>query len=124
MVMFECRLGEACRGCHEAVVGVLSGCNDVRGFGLSDDGSPAVADVLLVTGAVRPSDEQSLRRSFFLAPDRVRVVSLGDCSLGVRSDQDDRSGVAAREVLPVGTEIPGCPPSAERIEAVFREIIS
>jgi len=80
-------------------------------------------DALMVTGAVTRNMAEPLRRTYAAVPGPKRVVAVGDCArdCGVFAGAYGVAG-AARDIVPVDAEVPGCPPRPEAIVAAVREL--
>jgi len=106
----------SCNGCDIEILAVLTPRYDVERFGIKLVGSPRHADVLLVTGPVARSMEDSVKRIYSQVPDPKVVMVVGNCGAegGVFHEAYSLIG-PVDQVIPVDVYVPGCPPRPEAI---------
>jgi len=106
----------SCNGCDIEILAVLTPRYDVERFGMRLVGSPRHADVLLVTGPVARSMEDSVRRIYAQIPDPKVVIAVGNCGAegGVFHEAYSLVG-PIDQIIPVDVYVPGCPPRPEAI---------
>jgi len=106
----------SCNGCDIEILAVLTPRYDVERFGIKLVGSPRHADVLLVTGPVGRSMEDSVRRTCAQVPDPKVVMAVGNCGAdgGVFFEAYSLIG-PIDQIIPVDVYVPGCPPRPEAI---------
>jgi NADH-quinone oxidoreductase B subunit len=106
----------SCNGCDIEILASLTPRLDAERFGVKLVGSPRHADILICTGGVTWSMEETLRRTYAQMPDPKFVVVIGSCgstggvfegAYGIRNGVD--------KVIPVDLYVPGCPPKPEAI---------
>jgi membrane-bound hydrogenase subunit mbhJ len=106
----------SCNGCDIEILAVLTPRYDVERFGIQLVGSPRHADVLLVTGPVARSMEDSVRRVYAQVPDPKVVMAVGNC--GIEGDVFHKAYSLVGpidQIIPVDVYVPGCPPRPEAI---------
>ncbi|MET7768811.1 oxidoreductase [Nocardia sp. NPDC005366] len=113
----------SCNGCEVEISGAFGPVYDVERYGARLVASPRHADALLVTGVVTRNMAEPLRRTLGATPQPRLVIACGDCALnrGVFADAYGVVG-AVGDVVDVDVEIPGCPPSPDRIVAALRSV--
>lgn len=113
----------SCNGCEVEIGAAFGPVYDAERYGARLVASPRHADALIVTGAVTRNMAEPLRRTYAAVPAPKRVVAVGDCArnCGVFAGAYGVAG-AARDVVPVDAEVPGCPPRPEAIVAAVREL--
>lgn len=113
----------SCNGCEVEISGAFGPVYDAERFGARLVASPRHADALLVTGVVTLNMAQPLRNTLAATPAPRLVIACGDCALN-RGVFGDAYGVvgAVGEVIPVDVEIPGCPPSPDKVVAALRSV--
>lgn len=106
----------SCNGCDIEILAVLTPRYDVERFGIRLVGSPRHADVLLVTGPVARSMEETVRRIYAQVPDPKVVMAVGNCGAegGVFHEAYSLVG-PIDQIIPVDVYVPGCPPRPEAI---------
>ncbi len=106
----------SCNGCDIEIVATLTPRYDLERFGVTLQGSPRHADVLLCTGPVTLQSRDRLRRIYEQMPDPKFVVAIGSCATSGGAFQGCYNVVGhIDEVIPVNAYIPGCPPRPEAI---------
>ena len=108
--------GGSCNGCELEIHALNNPIYNIEGLGIRFVASPRHADLLLVTGPISRHMETALRRTYDATPDPKIVVAVGDCGCtgGVFGENYASLGRVAN-VLPVNVQVPGCPPSPERL---------
>jgi Ni,Fe-hydrogenase III small subunit len=111
----------SCNGCEVEIASAFGPVYDAERYGARLVASPRHADALLVTGPVTRNMRVALRRTHEAVPAPKVVVALGDCArgCGVFAGAYGVAG-AVDDVVPVDTEVPGCPPEPEAIVAALR----
>src|ERR1022692_4938043 len=106
----------SCNGCELEIHALNNPIYNIEGLGIKFVASPRHADMLLVTGPVSRHMETALRRTYEATPDPKWVVAVGDCACtgGVFGESYASAGRVAN-VIPVDVQVPGCPPTPERI---------
>lgn len=106
----------SCNGCDIEIVSALTPRYDIERFGITLQGSPRHADVLLATGAVSRAMAPRLRKVYDQMATPKIVVAIGGCGIdgGVYQNCYNHLG-GLDKVLPVDLYIPGCPPRPEAI---------
>ncbi len=106
----------SCNGCDIEILTLLTPRYDVERFGIMLVGSPRHADVLLVTGPVGRSMEDSVRRVYEQTPDPKVVMAVGNCGAegGVFHEAYSLVG-PIDQIIPVDVYVTGCPPRPEAI---------
>jgi len=106
----------SCNGCDIEILAVLTPRYDVERFGIRLVGSPRHADVLLVTGPVARSMEETVKRIYAQVPDPKLVIAVGNCGAegGVFHEAYSLVG-PIDQIIPVDVYVPGCPPRPEAI---------
>jgi membrane-bound hydrogenase subunit mbhJ len=106
----------SCNGCDIEILAVLTPRYDVERFGIMLVGSPRHADVLLVTGPVARSMEDSVRRVYAQVPDPKVVMVVGNCGAEGDVFHEAYSLIGpVDQIIPVDVYVPGCPPRPEAI---------
>ena len=114
-----------CNACElelHALAGVLYG---LERLGLRFVGSPAEADVLLVTGPLTRTLREALDAAYAATSDPKWVVALGDCAVdgGVfKGSYAVEGGIGA--AVPVDLVIRGCPPPPAQILAGLAALVA
>jgi NADH-quinone oxidoreductase B subunit len=106
----------SCNGCDIEIVATLTPRYDVERFGITLQGSPRNADVLICTGPVTLQSRDRLKRIYAQMPEPKFVVAVGSCATSGGVFQGCYNVVGhIDEVIPVNVYIPGCPPRPEAI---------
>ncbi len=110
----------ACNGCDIEVVDALTPRFDLERAGVTKQGSPRHADVLVVTGAVTLQVRDRLVQIYEQMSEPKFVVAVGACACsgGVFKDCYCVTG-GVDSVIPVDVYVPGC---AVRPEALISAI--
>lgn len=113
----------SCNGCEIEISGCFSPVYDAEQYGARLVASPRHADGLLVTGVVTQNMLQPLRDAYAATPAPKVVIAVGDCArnCGMFAGSYAVAG-AARDVVPVDLEVPGCPPSPSQIIEALRQV--
>lgn len=113
----------SCNGCEVEIAAAFGPVYDAERFGARLVASPRHADALLVTGVVTRNMAEPLRNTVEATPRPRRVIACGDCALnrGVFAPAYGTVG-AVGDVVGVDVEIPGCPPTPDRILAALRSV--
>jgi Ni,Fe-hydrogenase III small subunit len=113
----------SCNGCEIEVGQAFGPVYDAERYGARLVASPRHADVVLVTGVVTRNMAEPLRRTVEATPKPRVVVAVGDCAIdcGAFAGGHGVAG-AARDVVPVDLDVPGCPPEPADVVAALRRI--
>ncbi|MEZ4666372.1 MAG: NADH-quinone oxidoreductase subunit B family protein [Anaerolineae bacterium] len=106
----------SCNGCDIEILATLTPRYDMERFGVTLQGSPRHADVLICTGPVTRQSRASLIRTYQQMPEPKFVIAVGSCGIsgGVFHTCYNVIG-HIDEVIPVDVYVPGCPPRPEAI---------
>lgn len=106
----------SCNGCELEIHALNNPIYNIEGLGIRFVASPRHADMLLVTGPVSRHMETALRRTYDATPTPKFVVAVGDCGCtgGIFGESYASAGRVSN-VIPVDVQVPGCPPSPERL---------
>jgi Ni,Fe-hydrogenase III small subunit len=106
----------SCNGCELEIHALINPIYNIEGLGIRFVASPRHADMLLVTGPVSRHMETALRRTYDATPAPKVVVAVGDCGCtgGIFGESYASAG-RVNNVVPVDVQVPGCPPSPERL---------
>jgi NADH-quinone oxidoreductase B subunit len=106
----------SCNGCDIEILATLTPRYDIERFGITLQGSPRHADVLICTGPVTLQSRERLKRIYEQMPEPKFVVAVGSCAISGGAFQGCYGVVGhIDEVIPVNAYIPGCPPRPEAI---------
>ena len=111
LALFAAPVAE-CGGCTLELQALRGTLYRLARLGLGFVGTPAQADVLLVSGALTGAMAEPLRRAWEAASDPKWVVGIGDCAGDgglFRGAYPVLGGIG--EAVPVDLLVPGCPPS-------------
>jgi formate hydrogenlyase subunit 7 len=113
----------SCNGCEIEIAAAFGPVYDAERYGARLVASPRHADALLVTGVVTHNMAEPLRRTLEATPTPRLVLAIGDCALncGALSGGYGVAG-AAKDVVDVDLEVPGCPPEPAQIVAALRQV--
>jgi Ni,Fe-hydrogenase III small subunit len=113
----------SCNGCELEIGSAFGPHYDAERYGARLVASPRHADALLVTGPVTHNMATPLRKTFDATPEPKLVVAVGDCACdcGVFNGAYGVAG-AVKDVVPVDSEIRGCPPEPAVIVAELRRL--
>lgn len=106
----------SCNGCELEIHALNNPIYNIEGLGIRFVASPRHADMLLVTGPVSRHMETALERTYHATPDPKIVVAVGDCGCtgGIFGENYACRGRVAN-VIPVDVQVPGCPPTPQRL---------
>lgn len=97
---------------------------NLEGVGIRFVASPRHADMLPVTGPVSVNMEEALKRAYDAMPDPKWVVAVGDCGgCGGIFGKSYASRAAIAEIVPVNSNVLGCPPSPAAILSTILETV-
>lgn len=115
----------SCNGCEIEVAAAFNPVYDAARYGARLVASPRHADAFLVTGVVTAHMAEAVRRTIDAAPEPRVVVACGDCAVngGVFTDGYNVVGPVS-SVATTDLEIPGCPPTPDRIVDALRRLTS
>lgn len=102
--------------CEQELVALGNSFYDVERFGVRFVASPRHADMLVVSGPVSRNMKRALVETYEATPDPKIVVALGDDAIdgGIfKGSYAVLDGVS--KVIPVNYQIPGDPPSPQKI---------
>ena len=113
----------SCNGCEIEVAAAFGPVYDADRYGARLVASPRHADVVLVTGVVTHNMAEPLRLTVEATPHPRMVIALGDCArdCGMFRGAYGVAG-AARDVVHVDLEVPGCPPEPAAIVEALRRV--
>lgn len=113
----------SCNGCEVEIAQAFGPVHDAPRYGARLTASPRHADGLLVTGVVTVNMEGPLRRTLEATPEPRVVIACGDCAVDGGGLLDGYAVVGPlRAVVEPDLEVPGCPPSPERIVEALRRV--
>jgi len=102
--------------CEQELVALSNSFYDVERFGIHFVASPKHADMLLVTGPLTRNMAKAVKSAYESTPNPKIVVAVGDDAINggiFKGSYAVLDGVDS--VLPVDYQIPGDPPSAQKI---------
>jgi NADH-quinone oxidoreductase B subunit len=106
----------SCNGCDIEILATLSPHYDVERLGITLQGSPRHADILICTGPVTRQARERLRRIYEQMPDPKFVIAIGSCAISGGVFRGCYNIVGhIDQVIPVDVYVPGCPPRPEAI---------
>ena len=106
----------SCNGCDIEIVAALTPRYDIERFGITLQGSPKHADVLVCTGTVTRGMAPRLRQVYSQMADPKFVIAIGGCGIDGGVYQNCYNGLGGLDkVIPVALYVPGCPPRPEAI---------
>lgn len=111
--------------CEQELVALGNSFYDVERYGVHFVASPRHADMLMVTGPVTRNMREALIRTYEAMPKPKIVVAVGDDAVdgGIfRGSYAVLDGAEA--VVPVDYQIPGDPPSPEKILSALLSILN
>jgi Ni,Fe-hydrogenase III small subunit len=113
----------SCNGCEIEIGAAFGPVYDAERYGARLVASPRHADALVVTGVVTRNMAEPLRRTYQAVPAPKVVIAVGDCArdCGAFAGAYGVAG-AAKDIVPVDAEVPGCPPRPQAIVAALREL--
>ena len=102
--------------CEQELVALSNSFYDIERFGIHFVASPRHADMLLVTGPVTRNMAEAVKRAYEATPEPKIVVAVGDDAIdgGIFKDSYAVLG-GVDSVLPVNYQIPGNPPTPNKI---------
>jgi Ni,Fe-hydrogenase III small subunit len=114
----------SCNGCELEIVALNNPYYNLEGAGLKFVASPRHADMLLVTGPVSVNMEEALKRAYDAMPDPKWVVAVGDCAdCGGIFGKSYASRAAIADIIPVNSQVSGCPPTPAAILSTILKTI-
>ena len=124
LAVFVVQTGD-CGGCALEMAALQGVAYDLAQYGLSVVGSPAEADVLLVSGAMTRVLVGPVQRALACMAAPCWVVAVGDCARdgGVFAGSGAVAGGVGAAVA-VDLVVPGCPPAPGAILAGLRTILA
>ena len=106
----------SCNGCDIEILATLTPRYDVERLGITLQGSPRHADVLICTGPVTRQSKDRLRLIYEQMPEPKFVIAVGSCAISGGAFQGCYNVIGhIDEVIPVDVYVPGCPPRPEAI---------
>jgi NADH-quinone oxidoreductase B subunit len=106
----------SCNGCDIEIIATLTPRYDVERFGITLQGSPRHADVLICTGPVTRQSKDRLRLIYEQMPEPKFVIAVGSCAISGGAFQGCYNVIGHIDVvIPVDVYVPGCPPRPEAI---------
>jgi len=103
--------------CEHEIAALENPIYDLNRFGIKTVASPRHADMLLVTGPVTPGMKAALLKAYEACPEPKVVVAVGDGAISGRICAQIAGSKLLKlsDCIPVDIEIPGDPPSPEKI---------
>lgn len=106
----------SCNGCDIELLATTTPSYDVERLGITLQGSPRHADVLLCTGPVTRQAAERLRRVYEQMPEPKFVIAVGTCALSGGAFHGCYNVLGGIDkVIPVDVYVPGCPPRPDAI---------
>ena len=111
--------GTSC--CAADLAALFAPPHDMGRLGVRCVHDPARADALVVAGRVTRSLAPHLVQAFQAMARPARVVAFGSCACSGGA-YDTEEVVAADEVIPVDSYVPGCPPEPGDLQRALQQL--
>ncbi|MBO1327087.1 NADH-quinone oxidoreductase subunit B [Acetobacter suratthaniensis] len=123
LMLFHIETG-GCGGCGMELRALASAPYDLGGAGFGLAGTPAGADMLLVSGPLTRMMAPVLQAAWEAMPDPKGIICLGDCALdgGVFGENYATLGGLERHVT-IDLRLPGCPPTPADVLAGLASLL-